>query len=240
MFAKQVKARGLLGFGLGAAAALGLLGSVAMVSAHGGDPNQVHGCINNLTRLVRIVPPNLNCFVGETALDWGIIGPTGPTGPVGATGSTGPVGPMGPTGPQGIQGPSGTPGPTGATGLQGPAGTSDAWIGRSSGLVSLDNNVSTDVVSVTVPAGSYVIAAETELRNVDDGGAQFASCQLTTGSASTVKLEENDEANAYHQSITVLDAATFGATTTITLRCSTYDGTAESAVLTATKVAALH
>jgi hypothetical protein len=59
-----------------------------VVSAHGGDPNQVHACVVPTTGgpsspNVRIVGENETCPAGSTARDWAIQGPAGPPGPAG-------------------------------------------------------------------------------------------------------------------------------------------------------------
>jgi hypothetical protein len=91
--------------------------------AHGGnnDPNQVHACIGNLTKVVRIVGVTGSCLtsppaVAETPAHWAIRGPEGPRGVAGAKGDPGPAGPAGApgaTGPTGPAGPGGPPGPPG-------------------------------------------------------------------------------------------------------------------------------
>src|SRR5687767_623371 len=100
-----------------------LLAIPTLASAHAGnnDPNVVHACIGNVSKVVRVVGVNGSCLtsspvVAETPAHWNIQGPPGPTGPQGGTGPQGPVGATGATGPQG------DPGAPGATGAQGPQG----------------------------------------------------------------------------------------------------------------------
>lgn len=66
----------LLTIGLAATSAVG----AAFALAHGGDASQVHGCVGDGSKLVRIVDANENCRSNETALDWAIQGPPGPPG----------------------------------------------------------------------------------------------------------------------------------------------------------------
>lgn|SRR5574337_1489238 len=80
-----------------------LLTGTFMAWAHGGDATLVHACINNSTRIVRILSPNDNCQSHETAQHWSIQGPAGP------------VGPQGPQWVSGAPGALGTPGAPGAT-----------------------------------------------------------------------------------------------------------------------------
>ena len=51
--------------------------------AHGGDPEQVHSCVNDESGAVRVVAPDGECGKKETPLDWSIQGPAGPQGPQG-------------------------------------------------------------------------------------------------------------------------------------------------------------
>src|SRR5829696_6701637 len=85
------------------------------------DPNAIHACVNNVTKLARIVGVNGTCLTSpppsaEAAVHWYIVGPTGPQG---ATGATGPQGPIGPQGVPGQTGPAGAIGPAGPAGPQG-------------------------------------------------------------------------------------------------------------------------
>lgn len=69
-----------------------LLGLTAAtgVSAHGGNPNLIHGCVGGHGNL-RVVGPNNACGASETALDWNIQGLAGPAGPQGPAGPPGDV-----------------------------------------------------------------------------------------------------------------------------------------------------
>jgi hypothetical protein len=77
---------------------------IAVISAHGGDPNKIHSCFKSSQTPVRIVGPNEDCKPNESSLDWNIEGVQGPTGPSGPAGPSGPTGPTGPTGPPGVSG----------------------------------------------------------------------------------------------------------------------------------------
>jgi hypothetical protein len=78
-----------------------------LVSAHGGDQNQIHGCVHPNSAALRIVEPDDVCKDKETALDWNFAGPQGPQGPQGEPGEPGEPGPPGDVGPQGETGPAG-------------------------------------------------------------------------------------------------------------------------------------
>lgn len=65
----------------------------------------------------------------------------------------------GATGPAGAQGPQGTPGATGAQGPVGPTGPSHAYSTSLDTEVALPASTSKTLMSVSVPAGDYVVAA---------------------------------------------------------------------------------
>jgi len=109
-----------------ALALLGIVLAPASVGAHAGntDPNVIHACVNNLTKIIRDVGVSGTCLTSpsvaaEIAEHWARVGPAGAQGAVGPQGPQGPAGPAGAQGDTGVQGPQG---PQGATGPQGPAG----------------------------------------------------------------------------------------------------------------------
>src|SRR5678815_1965692 len=110
-------------------------GAAGLVSAHNGDPNAIHACVNQAAtprgQVIIYSAPGLTgsdptsvCGTRGSALDWSAQGTTGASGPVGATGLTGSAGPSGATGPTGGSGPSGVQGPTGSAGSSGTTGPS--------------------------------------------------------------------------------------------------------------------
>ena len=85
---------------------------------------------------------------------------------------------QGPQGEQGPQGVPGEPGSQGPQGPQGPAGVTTAF-SVSADLTTIDANPSfVTVLSKTLPAGSYAINAELELRNGAINDDAFFTCFL--------------------------------------------------------------
>lgn len=87
--------------------------------------------------------------------------------------------------PKGDPGPKGDTGPKGDKGDRGPAGVVAAYTktaGTSGTFQSLTTG-NTKLVSLSLPAGRYVILAQTTIaRDVNKNGAQlFAGCRLTAG-----------------------------------------------------------
>jgi hypothetical protein len=99
----------------------------------------------------------------------------------------------------------------------------------------------TDIVSVTVPAGLYVIWGKTWLQNLNTLPGQ-ASCTLSTGSDVTrVILLATNQLGGDRMSVSVQDSAAFTQTTTIILSCrdddlATHSVYANDGVLTALAV----
>jgi len=126
-------------------------------------------------------------------------------GDKGETGETGETGAKGDTGETGAKGDQGNPGTNGAP------GTSAVYYSASDNL--------------TVPAGSYAISASATLGNFDDD-PQSGSCTLSTGASQSLRLDNSatstsgiDPGEEFRGSLTMLDAETFNATTTIHMEC---------------------
>jgi hypothetical protein len=119
-------------------------------------------------------------------------GPRGSAGPAGSTGlagSTGGAGAKGSTGLAGTNGSNGADGTDGADGWDGADGTdgSDGTNGTvtplsaTRGLTALPTgSVPTVVVDLTVPAGTYVVLAKTQLSHT--GAGDSIDCWLKSGS----------------------------------------------------------
>jgi len=67
----------------------------------------------------------------------------------------------------GTYGATGAIGPTGPTGPTGPAGTGNMWIVRQGATAVVLNNAEVQVLSLTVPAGTYAISAKVSVSNAD-------------------------------------------------------------------------
>ena len=105
-------------------AAVAICAIPTTATAHGGnnDPNVVHACIGNVSKVVRIVGVTGSCLTSpvvaaETPAHWNVQGPEGPQGAQGLQGAQGATGQAGAAGPQGPEGPAGPAGPAGAAGV---------------------------------------------------------------------------------------------------------------------------
>ena len=137
------------------------------------------------------------CPSGSTHVTWNQKGQTGPQGP---------VGPHGPTGPQGPAGPQGTTGPQGPVGPQGPRGPSAGFTASTDDVALTNGTSDTSVVSLTLPAGSYIVQAK--LVPFINSGVDSMHCDLL-GTGGTV-LDQNF---ATLNAITDSFGSTFGDTT---------------------------
>lgn len=109
------------------------------------------------------------CSNGQTAIAWNQTGPQGPQGP------------------QGIIGPDGPEGPEGA---QGPAGPSDGYAVSDSGNPTNFATPNDAIpVSLTLPAGSYLIDAKVTIGNRgDDANGEFL-CTLRHGLTGNIVID---------------------------------------------------
>ena len=149
------------------------------------------------------------CKAGMTQIDpaaVGLVGPAGPQGPAGPAGEPGPAGPAGPAGPQG---PAGPPGP------------SDAYTNYgATDLQRIAGGTTQTVASVTLPAGTYTLAAT--VTGIALGDARFMSCYfISTGSLQgRPALVSFDD---YKQPL-IGEVTTTLENTPVFLRCSALDG----------------
>src|SRR5678816_370731 len=71
-------------------ALVGVWAITTVVGAHDGnnDPNAVHACVNNNSKVVRIVGVSGSCTASETSMHWAIQGPAGTNGTNGTNGTS--------------------------------------------------------------------------------------------------------------------------------------------------------
>jgi hypothetical protein len=125
------------------------------------DP--INACVQRGSDHVRILSAGDSCTRAETPLSWNREGPAGPAG------ATGPAGPAGPAGPQGEQGPPGAGGSAAA--FEHVAG---------GGPVTSTFPASDTVVTLHLPAGSYMLNAYLEVL-LTDGGTPGSSHEVADG-----------------------------------------------------------
>jgi len=175
----------------------------------------------------------------------GAVGPKGDKGDVGLQGPAGPVGPPGLPGPQGLQGPEGPvgpQGPQGPQGLPGASGTSHAFqssTGVNGQLVGDLSGAGLDVLSLSVPAGNYVVLGNVVLFNTDPD-QQRVVCNFNTGPASTASIELGGLQNTSETTLALHDVTGLPSPGNITLHCQGFKVSFMNAVITAIKVDAIN
>jgi len=190
-----------------------VLAGVVLTATIPGPSGVIYGCYNKSGGAIRVIDNAVTqCSANETQLTWNQVGPQGPVGP---------AGPTGPTGPQG------TTGAQGATGPQGPTGPSHAYFKYTSGVPGPTfSNGSTPILSLSVPAGSFIIEAKADLTSTVDSDATCELRYTPAGSntiAFTVIGVKGNAVSRSSSAAVVPDAQTFTAPTTITLSCRTFD-----------------
>jgi hypothetical protein len=193
----------------------------------------ISGCYDKSGGALRVIDSDVTtCKSNETSLTWNQTGPTGPTGLTGPQGIPGPAGPAGPAGPTGAAGPAGPIGPQGPTGPTGPAGGHGYF--NYSGLTGFFNGPGLDVVSLNLPAGTFVVSATLNLNNSDTDD-QFVTCTLSTGQQSRLDMPRISLA-----SMAMIDIVTANAPTTLTVHCNGFQVSSNRANLTAVSVSAIN
>jgi hypothetical protein len=159
----------------------------------------------------------------------GAAGTNGPGGTNGANGAIGPDGADGADGADGSDGTNGTDGTDGADGVLGP-------LSATAGLTQLPTATPpTTVVSLTVPAGSYVVFAKTQLTH--SGAGDSVTCQLKAG-ATTIDESAIKTLPALAAVPVTLQAVTTTSPTQLSLLCdvTTANGSADFTSLIALPV----
>ena len=178
--------------------------AIAAAVAFGAIPDSngvIHGCYTTATGSLRVVNASSECFVTETALDWGAQGPAG------ATGS------------QGVQGVAGAQGATGAQGPQGPIGPSDAFASSTLRAVRVGRSPKT-MERLDLDAGAHMLVAKVGLSQLARRSTRVV-CTLSVGTAldrSTVRLVPAPAAATMHLLLT----ADPGAPAAALVRCRHY------------------
>lgn len=165
-----------------------------------------------------------------TAGSPGSIGTSGPAGATGATGSTGGVGTAGATGSNGAVGATGLSGSVGATGLAGATGASGSSgangtngtvtpLSATAGLTALPTaSPPIIVVSLNVPAGSYVILAKTQLAHT--GAGDSIDCSLKAGTTTIDQIAMKTLPALAAVPVSLQAVATVTSTSQLSVQCA--------------------
>ena len=152
-------------------------------------------------------------------------GAPGPGGPPGAPGPAGPAGGVGPAGTVGPPGANGAPGPAGPPGPPGPAGggSGSAYITRSDSIHGGGTQaIAVTVLSLTLPAGTYLFSGRVNAYN-GGGGGPIVVCDLTglpLGNDQTLSTVNVSNSAAGWADLVLQTADTLSTQTTVTVSCS--------------------
>lgn len=197
---------------------LAIASLAAGVAAHAAVPDAagiIHACYAKKDGALRVIDPSTgqSCDARkENPLSWNQRGPVGPAGP---------QGPQGPAGTQGQQGPAG---PAGAQGPQGPAGPSNAYVNYgAASFQRISEGTTQTVASVTLPVGTYTLAASVSGLAPGDGrnlSCYFVSFGTLRGRPALLQLADvaSDRQPLLADVTITLD------NTAVFLRCSALDG----------------
>jgi hypothetical protein len=175
----------------------------------------------------------------------GAPGPQGSPGPKGDTGATGSKGDQGIRGEPGVDGADGAPGSKGDQGIQGEPGVdgadgapgpSDAWSASYNDYDYSGNRA----ISVTVPAGHFVVNAKGSIYSTDGG---TGLCTLTGGGGDPLDQAYSHTSADKETTYPVQGVRSFPTGGTLTYECTAPGGTLRAVgwmKLTAIKVGALH
>ncbi len=214
-----------------AVAAMLVAGGVAYATIPGSG-GTIHGCYAKSGGSLRVIDAGVtNCKSTETSLDWNVQGQQGPQG---AQGPQGPAGRQGAPGPQGSQGPAGSPGPTGASGLSHAYATSTTFV-----PVAQSPAYSTVASIANVPAGTYLIWAQTWIYDSSSGGGK---CQVAVNGSADLGTATAYDISQTTANLTFVTPETLtGGGSTVSVECSSLDnGSAASVHLALVTIDALN
>jgi hypothetical protein len=143
------------------------------------------------------------------------------------------------TGLKGLKGLRDFNGAPGSPGPPGPTGPSDLFVART---IVVDTNSPTDVVSVTVPSGNYLISTSMNAQFTDTDN-QTLNCSYKTNPGSAISNQGISSRNNLDQSpqaVSFNEAVTFSASTVVTLNCGGFKTSVVNVVLTALAVGTCH
>jgi hypothetical protein len=186
--------------------AVAFIGGVLIHATIPAPSGVIYACYKTSGGTLRVIDNAVTkCNQNETQLTWNVTGPVGPIGPQGPTGPEGPVGPAGP---------------------------SHAYATSGGGAVHLGFAPASTLLTLAVPAGSYIIDYHTGL-NTTAAGQVGVTCGLGfSAPAALTDSETVDPGGTFFHGTTLAsqDAQTFAADTTISLECSADPGGITNAV----------
>jgi len=196
-------------------ALVGSLATVAMAGAvYASVPSSdgvIHSCFNtsgNPSGAVRVIDAETGakCAKNEKALNFNQTGPKGDQGIQGIQGIQGVPGADGTDGTNGVDGTDGTNGTNGTDGTNGVDGTSDVH--------QASNGTNGGALSVSVPAGSYLVMAYAKVAN-SDTDFQNGVCSVQGIVVASEPIQPGNDG----QNLPIMGTVTLASAGTITVDC---------------------
>jgi Collagen triple helix repeat (20 copies) len=148
----------------------------------------------------------------------GVRGSVGLAGSTGLTGSDGAIGANGLQGVQGVQGIQGIAGASGTGGTNGADGTVAPLSATAAGPTALPTaSPPTTVVSLSVPAGNYVVLAKTQLSHT--GAGDSIDCQLKAGVVNLDQISMKTHPALAAVPVSLQAVTTIASTTQLSVEC---------------------
>jgi Collagen triple helix repeat (20 copies) len=204
-----------------AAASIAVLAIAAGIAyaAIPGSGGVINACYLKLNGQLRVIDTQAgqSCLLSEVSLKFNQTGPQGIQGIQGIPGM------------QGIQGIQGIPGIPGIPGTNGIDGTSAAYTAHG-----------TNPLSVSVPAGNYVVLGQVTLRN-QDGDPQNAVCTLQGQTVLDQVVGANDTGGeSNYDTVPINATAALASPGNITIACGGFAIGAQNTRLTVIRVSTIN
>jgi hypothetical protein len=181
--------------------AMGAATLLALAAAPATSAATIYTCVSKKGGAMRIVSAKTKCKHGESKLSWSSSGSAGPAGGPGATGATGAAGKQGASG-DGID-------------------YATSKLGKES--VALAKGGEDLVLSKTLPAGSYLVTAQTTLvvSEVKTSMLEVLACGLADSTGTPAFVEPAGQAldeSVWLQTLMSISSGVFGASTDVALQ----------------------
>jgi hypothetical protein len=183
-----------------------------LAAAPGAGAATLYACVKKKGGTARFVNARTNCRRGETKLAWNTQGVPGRNGSNGKNGAAG---------KNGTNGKNGTDGKSGANGTNGANGVSAGIVDFSDSPFELPLTRTAVATLASVPPGSYILLAKTQLEDTNATEAVTVHCYLAGDEAVAELADKGGVAT-----ISLMSVAVSPLTASISLEC--YDfGTKE-------------
>jgi hypothetical protein len=178
----------------------------ALAIAPQAGASTLYACVKKKGGTARFVNARMNCRRGETKLSWNTQGVPGRNGSNGKNGAAG---------KNGTNGKNGADGKAGANGKDGANGASSAIVDFSDSPFELTTTRQAIATVPSLPAGSYILLAKTQIEDTNPTDAVAVHCFLAGDEASPELAAKGGSAT-----ISLVSVSVSPLTASISLECS--------------------